>query len=254
MTIKPITEEIVRDMVQSGVIFGHKKLKTHPKMKRFVSGTKNELELLNPASSWESLGTALAFLEEVAAKGGTILFTGTTAPAKKKVESFAKEFSYPYVVTRWLGGTLTNFSAIRGRALHYENLKEKKEKGAFEKYTKKEQHDFSEEIGRLSRFFEGLSLLKKVPEAIFVVDAKAHETAIREAKKLGIPVVAVIDTNDDPSKIDYPILASDHGVKSVEWVMQKVGEALNRGKAPAREKAAAIPAALEKEDKKASIL
>lgn len=238
MPTKPISEEIARDMIQSGVIFGHKRSKTHPKMKRFVSGTKNEIELMNPAASWETLGDALAFLEEVAAKGGIVLFAATTAPAKRTIEAFAKEFSFPYVVTRWLGGTLTNFSVIKKRILHYENLKDKKAKGALEKYTKKEQHDFAEEIGKLSKFFDGLSLLKQLPQAVFVVDAEAHDTAVREAKKLGIPVVAIVDTNDDPSKIDHPILASDHSVKSVQWVMQKVGEALSRGKTAAKAAAA----------------
>lgn len=238
MATKTISEEIARDMIQSGVIFGHKKSKTHPKMKRFISGTKNEIELLNPAASWESLEATMAFLEEIASKGGMVLFAATTPPAKKIIQSFAKEFSYPYVITRWLGGTLTNFSVIKGRILHYENLKDKKEKGAFEKYTKKEQHDFGEEIGKLSRFFDGFSSLKKLPDAVFLVDPEAHDTAVREAKKLSIPVIAIIDTNDDPSKIDYPIFASDHGVKSIEWVMAKLGDAIRRGKTLGAAKAA----------------
>jgi len=248
MTTKIISEEIARDMIQSGVIFGHKKSKTHPKMKRFISGTKNEIELLNPATSWESLDTAMTFLEEVVSKGGVVLFAATTPPAKKIIETFAKEFSFPYVVTRWLGGTLTNFSVIKTRILHYENLKEKKEKGAFDKYTKKEQHDFAEEIGKLSRFFVGFSFLKKLPEAVFLVDPEAHDTAVREAKKLSIPVVAIIDTNDDPSKIDYPIFASDHSVKSIEWVMAKVGDAIRRGKTVVREKAAVAAAPAPSEE------
>jgi len=231
--MQTLNEGIVRDMVQNGVILGHKKSKTHPKMRPYIGGTKNEIELLDPTATWESVDRAKTFLEETLKKGGIVLFAATNPGAKKLVREFAEALKSPYVVNRWLGGTLTNFSVIKGRIAYYEGLKEKRAKGELEKYTKKEQRMFAEEIGKMSQVFDGLSPLKKVPEALFVVDAAAHETAIREARKVKIPIVAILDTNDDPSKVDYPIFASDRTIKSIEWVLKNVGETLKQSQAAA---------------------
>lgn len=241
-----LNEEIVRTMVQNGVVLGHKKSKTHPKMRPYVGGTKNEIELLSPEATWESLDRAKTFLEETARKGGVVLFAATNPGAKKLVREFAESLGFPYVVNRWLGGTLTNFPVIKGRIAHYQGLKEKKAKGELEKYTKKEQRMFAEEIGKMARVFDGLSPLTKLPEALFVVDAAAHETAVREARKLKLPIVAILDTNDDPSQVDYPIFASDRTVKSIQWVLENVAGSLTQGRAAA---AAARDAGSEDEKK-----
>lgn len=219
-----INETIIKEMVREGVVFGHKRSKTHPKMRQFITGTKNEIELLNPESSYESLLKAATFLKEKKAQGGLFLLIGTRPAAKKMILSFAGMFGFPYVISRWLGGTITNFSVIHKRIAYYEELQEKKAKGDLEKYTKKEQRGFIEQIQKMRENFDGLKPLTRKPDVLFFVDANAHETAIREARKAGVPTVGIIDTNDDPSAIDYPIIANDHSAKSVEWVVNFIVE------------------------------
>jgi small subunit ribosomal protein S2 len=226
MTRITIQEEIIKEMIRNGVVLGHKKSKTHPKMKQFIIGNKNELELLNPTMGWESIEKAIEVMKEKLSQGGTMLLVGTKPAAKVVIKQFADEMGYPFVISRWLGGTLTNFPVIKARIVHYEGLKDKQAKGAFAKYTKKEQLSFVKEIAKMSETFEGLLKLKKLPELVFVVDGEAHLTAIREARRLRIPIVAIIDTNDNPSLVDYPIVANDHSRKSIEWVVEKVKESI----------------------------
>ncbi len=221
-----IDESTVKEMVREGVLFGHKRSKTHPKMKTHVGGTKNEIELLNPESVFESLTRAVEFLKEKKAAGGIFLLVGTRPAAKSEIKAFAEELKFPYVISRWLGGTITNFPIIRKRVVYYEELEEKEKKGGFEKYTKKEQRKFAEEIQKMSGNFEGLRPLLKTPDILFFVDANAHNTAIREARKAGVPTVGIIDTNDDPSEVDYPIFANDHSAKSVAWIIGRIRESL----------------------------
>lgn len=221
-----VNDSIVKEMVHEGVLFGHKRSKTHPKMRPHIGGTKNEIELLNPESVEESISRAIAFLKEKKLAGGIFLLVGTKPSAKSQILEFAKEMHFPFVTNRWLGGTVTNFPMIQKRIMYYEDLKEKQAKGGFDKYTKKEQRKFAEQIQKMRGNFEGLTELKKTPEVVFFVDANAHETAIREARKAGVPTVGILDTNDDPTLIDYPIFANDHSVKSVEWVMGRIKEAL----------------------------
>lgn len=230
MTKNTISEDVVREMVQTGMIFGHKKSKTHPNMKPHISGNRNEVELINPASSWESLENAIEFIKNTIGDSGLMLLVGTNSSAKSVIEGFAKEFNFPYVTSRWLGGTLTNFSVIRSRVSYYEGLKEKKSRGDFAKYTKKEQHKFNEEIKKMSGFFEGLIPFVKLPDILFVVDIEEHNTSVREAKRLSIPVVAIVDTDDDPSLISHPIFASDHSRQGIAWIVEKISEAIRAAK------------------------
>lgn len=219
-------ESFVKEIVREGIIFGHKRSKTHPKMKPYISGTKNEIELLNPESCIETLEKAAKFLKEKKAAGAVFLLVGTKPAAKSAIQEFAAAFSFPYVTARWLGGTITNYGMIGKRIAYYEDLKDKQARGGFDKYTKKEQRGFVEQIGKMRENFEGLRPLKKVPDVLVFVDGNESEIAIREAKRMNIPVVGIIDTNDDPSGIDFPILANDHSVKSVTWVFQYLRDAI----------------------------
>ncbi|MDI6820624.1 MAG: 30S ribosomal protein S2 [Patescibacteria group bacterium] len=223
-----LTNEIVTEMAQSGVIFGHKKSRTHPRMKPFIGGIRNEIELIDPQATFDSLNKAIGFLKEKVKAGGLVLAVGTQAAAKDGVKEFASEFKFPYVIKRWLGGTMTNFKVITDRLKYYEDLRSKKERGELVKYTKKEQLEFSKEISKLSESFDGLANLKKIPDALFVVDIQVHETAVREAKKINIPVVAILDTDDNPDLVKYPIFANDHTKMSIEWVMKKVKSELRK--------------------------
>jgi len=219
-------EEITKTMVQKGIVFGHKKSKTHPKMRQHVVGNRNEIELMNPESSWESVASAAAFLREKAKEGFLMLLVGTKPAAKAVIIKTAEEFNFPYVVSRWLGGTITNFSVIKKRIDYYLRLQGKIEKGELEKYTKKEQYKMKEEAKKLSGFFDGLCGMKRVPDALFVIDPETHKTAVREAKKLNIPVIAIMDTNDDPSFVDVPIIANDHSRESIDWVIEELKKSL----------------------------
>ena len=223
-----ISEELIKEMANLGVIFGHKKSKTHPRMRPYIGASRNEIELLDPQATLAGLAKAIEFLKEKVKSGGLVVVVGALPAAREAVKTFAEKFNFPYVTTRWLGGTLTNFKIINQRLVYYQDLKAKKESGELGKYTKKEQLKFNEQIKKLAEFFDGLINLKRVPDALFVVDINEHDTAVREARRLKIPIVAIIDNDDDPELVDYPIFASDHAKSSIEWVMAKVKEGVEK--------------------------
>ena len=224
MSETTLNEKLVLEMAETGVIYGHKKSKTHPKMKPYISLTRNEIELFKPEAVVESLEKAKKIIKELLAKKSLVLAIGTGPAAKETIKGFAETHNFPYVVNRWLGGTLTNFPIIRERINYYLNLKSQKEKGGLSKYTKKEQVLFNKELTKLSLNLDGLVKLDRLPDAIFVVDPHLHSTAVREAKKLHIAVIAIIDNNDDPEPIDYPIIANDRSRSSIQWVLAKITE------------------------------
>ncbi len=217
-----LTEELALEMAQTGVLYGHARSKTHPRMKPYIGGQRNEMELLAPQATVDSMNRAETFLKKEIGEGKMGIFVGTLPSAQEAIKQWARELKMPYVVTRWLGGTITNFSVIHARLMYYEGLKSKKEKGEFVRYTKKEQLKFNEEIQKLSKLFDGLSLLGRVPSFVFVADIETHMTAVREAQRLSIPIVAIMDSDDDPKGIDYPIFANDHAKASVDWVIEKL--------------------------------
>lgn len=221
-----INNEILGEMAKAGVMYGHKKTKTHPKMKPFLGGRKNEIELLDPESTLKTLSTAVEFLKDKKKNGGLVLCVGTKPAQKQAIQIFAEQFNFPYVVVRWLGGTLTNFKVIRERFLYYYNLKSKLEKGELAKYTKKEQLDFSNQVKKMSQFFDGLTNLTRIPDALLIIDIEEHDTAVREAKRIGAPIVALVDSNDNPETVDFPIIANDHAKLSIDWILQKISEDL----------------------------
>ncbi len=212
--------DAVLEMVKAGVLFGHKKTKTHPRMKPYIGGRRNEIELLDPEVTEKSLNIAAEFLKQIVKGNGLILFVGTRPAAKTSIQSFADAFKAPFVTFRWLGGILTNFKILNQRSVYYQDLKAKHEKGELSKYTKKEQLDFAKEVSKLSRIFNGLQPLTRLPDALFIIDIEEHATAVREAQRMHIPVVALIDTNDDPLGVEYPIFANDHTKASIEWVIE----------------------------------
>ncbi len=212
-------QDKIVEMAQSGIFYGHKKTKTHPQMKGFIGGRRNEIELLDPEAMVQSFNKAVEFLRGKLQSGGLVLFVATQPAAKEPVRAMAEEWKMPFVDFRWLGGTLTNFGIMRKRIDYCESLKSKKESGELAKYTKKEQIQFSKEIGKLSRNFDGIKNLTRLPDVVFLVDTVLHKTAVQEANKLNIPVVAVMDTDDNPNLIRYPILANDHARASVTFVL-----------------------------------
>ncbi len=224
-----LNETVIAEMAKVGVMYGHKKSKTHPRMKPYIVGNRNEIELIDPEATLLGLEKAIEFLKEKIQKNGIILVVGSAPAARETVLSFAGTFNLPYVVNRWLGGTLTNFQAIEKRVQYYQGLRVKQERGELSKYTKKEQSKFNEEIGKMSESFDGLLKLNRLPDAILVVDIAAHETAVREGKKLKIPIVAILDTDDNLDLVEYPILANDHAKMSIEWIFAKLQEGIKAG-------------------------
>jgi len=221
-----LTEDLAKEMAENGVIFGHKKTKTNPKIKPYISLSRQEIEIFEPTIIWESLQRAKEFIKEKIKNGEKILFVATTSGAKKPISEWAKELQMPYVINRWLGGTLTNFKVISNRLKYYLDLKAKQEKGELTKYSKKEQIIFNKQIQKMAINFEGLENFTELPQAIFIVDPYSHQTALREAKRLKLPIIAILDNDDDPSLIDYPIVANDHAPKSLNWLIEKIKEGL----------------------------
>lgn len=221
-----VNPEVVKEMMEAGLWYGRKKNRTHPRMKQFIFTTRNGIEIIDLAKTLVALDAAINFLKEKAAKGEQILFVATQPAAKKKLEEIAKKLNYPFVTNRWLGGTLTNFATISKRVDHFKKLKADQASGEFEKYTKKERLNFGKEIERLKTFFSGVETMNKLPGAVFVVNAKIHSTAVREANKMKIPVVAIISTDIDPDFVAYPIPANDSSPKSIEWILSRLEKAL----------------------------
>lgn len=221
-------EELMTSMLKAGVHFGHGKAKWHPKMAPYIFGVRNNIHIIDLEKTIEKLDEALVFMKDIVKKDGKILFVGNKKQAAQIVEEAAKKCGMPYVANRWIGGTFTNFKEIIGRVNYLLDLENRKASGDLKKYTKKEQLDFDKEIVKLNKLFGGIKEMKKMPEAIFVVDAKEEKLAIAEAKTMNIPVVALCDTNYNPNEVDYAIPANDDAASSiaimVDAVTAEIGE------------------------------
>lgn len=219
------------DMLQAGVHFGHQTSKWHPKMKKFIFGSRQGIHIINLEETQKSLDNALNFAKKVTMRGGVILFVGTKKQASSIVEKAALGCQMPYVNQRWLGGTLTNFASIASQIRKYKDLKRKQEKGELAKYTKFEQLKISEQIKLLETKVGGMQELNRIPDAVFILDVKKDKTALSEATKRGVKIIAVCDSNVDPSEIDYPIPANDDAMKAIEMIANLMSAAVNEGRA-----------------------
>lgn len=226
------------ELLKAGAHFGHRASKWHPKMEEFIFGTRNDVHIVDLEKTVAKLATACDFVRETVAKGGVVLFVGTKTQAQEIVRQNATDAGMPYVTNRWLGGTLTNFSVIRGRVRHFIDLKTKQASGELQKYTKREQLLFTREIEDLDTKFGGIETLERPPNAVFIIDIRNEKTALAEAKRLKIPVVAVCDTNVNPSDVTYCIPGNDDAVKSIEIFSRTIAEAVKEGKALAAKRAA----------------
>jgi small subunit ribosomal protein S2 len=220
----------MRAMLKAGVHFGHQKSRKNPKMREYIFGTKNGINIINLEKSVEKLKEAGEFIEKTITEGGEILFVGTKKQAKKLVESAAKRCGMPYVIERWLGGIFTNYRNISGRTKYLRDGQEKMKKGEYSKYTKFEQMKISEELEKLELKMGGIKNMTKLPAAIFSTSVMEDGLAIREACKKNIPVIALVDTNVDPSSIDYPIPANEDAVSSLRLMLAYVCQAVLTGK------------------------
>lgn len=215
-------ENLLTEMMQAGIHYGRKKSKTNPKMKPYIFMTRNDIELIDLNFTLTALDKAIEFLKSVKKNGGIILAVATQAAAQNSIKNFIEKFNCPYVIHRWLGGTLTNFKVIRGRLEYFQHLKEDKETGQLDKYTKKERLKISQNLDKMNLVFGGLTNLTSLPSALVTININLHSTAVREAKRLKIPVVAVINTDANPLEIDYPIPANDNAKSSIDWIFNKI--------------------------------
>jgi len=220
----------LEELLQAGAHFGHQKSRWHPKMGRFIFGARQGVHIIDLEETQKQLESTLKYVSEVASKGGKILFLGTKRQAQAIVKAKAIECGMPYVTERWLGGTITNFNEIKNLIKKYNDLIDQQEKGELKKYTKKEQLMFSREIIRMAKFIEGVKDLKKIPDAIMIFDIRRDKTAKLEANTVGVPVIAVCDTNVNPSGVEHIIPANDDAVKSIELIASLVSEAVLEGK------------------------
>lgn len=218
------------DMLKSGLHFGHKTAKWHPKMAPFIFGSKNDIHIIDLEKTKEKLEASGKIVKDLAAQGKVILFVGTKRQVKPLIEQYAKACGMPYVTERWLGGLLTNFENVSMLPKKLVRLKEQKEKGELSKYTKKEQLEFDREIAKLSRFVGGIESLSKMPDIMFVVDIAEEKTAIREAKSTNTPVMALVDSNTNPDNVTYPIPGNDDATKGIEFILQYISAAITEGK------------------------
>ena len=220
------------DMLKAGVHFGHKKSKKHPKMDDYVFGIRNGISIIDLSKTKNKLSEASDFVKKTSTNGGTILFVGTKRQASKIVEAAAKRCDMPYVSERWLGGTFTNFDKILIGRKRLESLIEQKESGELQKkYTKKEIGEISREMKRLEIKFGGIKKMNKIPEAVFIVDIQEEETALLESIAKNVPVIAITDTNTNPSKIEFPIPANDDAIRSIELITNIIADAVIEGRA-----------------------
>ncbi len=222
---------LLEAMARAGVVYGRKKSKTHPRMRPYIFTTRNGIEMFDLTQTWAALERAGAFLQTVVAKSGMILIVGTAPAAKEFVAALAAKFKLPYVVERWLGGTLTNFKTISERLQYYLKLRADRDAGRLEKYTKKERIEFDKEIKRLTTLFGGLEGMTALPQALLIVGASKHATAVREARRMKIPIVALMSTDMNPELIDYPIPGNDNARSSIAWVLGEIEKYLEKGKA-----------------------
>lgn len=218
------------EMMKAGVHFGHQQSKRHPKMAPYIFGVRNGVHIIDLEKTAANLQTALDFITRVAANGGKIVFIGTKYQAQEVVKKYAQECQMPFIVNRWLGGTLTNFSVVIKLVKKLKDLRARKDSGEWkEKYTKKEQQRLNKELTRLEEIVGGLENLDKLPAAVFILDLKKEKTAVREAKKKGVPIIGLGDTNINPTGVNYLIPANDDGVKSIELITCLVAEAVKEG-------------------------
>ncbi len=217
------------DMLKAGVHFGHTNSKWHPNMEPYIYTSKQNVHIIDLETTLKQLEKAVKAVQELTAAGKTVLFVGTKQQAASIIEKYAKECDMPYVTTRWLGGLLTNYKVVSGVPKKLTKLKKDRESGELKKYTKKEQLEFDREIERLESLVGGIESLNKVPDALFVVDVKYEKTAVREALQMNVPIIALCDTNVDPSTVEYPIPANDDAVKSIELVVSFISDAAQQG-------------------------
>jgi small subunit ribosomal protein S2 len=220
----------MRELLESGVHFGHQTRRWDPKMRRFIFGERGGIYIIDLEQTLQLLEEAAAFTRNLGERGGTVLFVGTKKQAQDSIEEHAKRVGMPYVNHRWLGGLLTNWRTISGRIDRLHELRRLKDEGQLDLLPPKERISMLAELERLESHLGGVADMKRQPEAMLVVDLRKEAIAVREARRLGLPVVALVDTNCDPDEADYVVPGNDDAIKSCDLVIRTIADAIEAGK------------------------
>ncbi len=220
----------LKQLLEAGAHFGHQTGRWHPRMKSYIFTKRNGIHIIDLEQTAALLDKACEFVRQVAADGGTILFVGTKRQAQESVEQEAKRCEMYYVNQRWLGGTLTNFATIQARIDHLVQLEDQKSRGEFNRLPKKEAFKLEEKILRFNRQMGGFKEMTELPTTLFIVDPTKDQIALAEAKRMGMPVVAMVDTNCSPANIDYPIPSNDDAIRAINLVCTKIADSIIEGK------------------------
>jgi small subunit ribosomal protein S2 len=219
----------MKALLEAGVHFGHQTRRWNPKMRKFIFSERNGIHIIDLQQTADRLEAACEFVRDLVANGGTILFVGTKRQAQETIESEAKRCGMPYVTTRWLGGTLTNFSTIQGRIDYLVRTEDAKARGEMDYLAKKERLKQEEELARLNRYLGGIKAMTALPGAIFVVDTTKEDIAVAEAVRMGTPIVALVDTNCNPDVIDYPIPSNDDAIRAIKLITARMADVVLEG-------------------------
>ncbi len=224
-----------RELLEAGVHFGHQTRRWNPKMSRFLYGERSGIYIIDLEKSLFGLEEAYAFVRDIGRRGGVVLFIGTKKQAQETIIEHASRAGMPHVTHRWLGGMLTNFTTIRQRLMRLRELREMDRSGAMDYLPKKEAIRLRHEQEKLERNLGGIQDLERLPDAVFVIDTKKEHIAVGEARKLGIPVIAIVDTNCDPDEVDYVIPGNDDAIRAVNLVTRVIADALTEGRGIAKD-------------------
>ena len=226
-----MTTVTIKELLEAGVHFGHQTKRWNPKMKKYLFGERNGIYIIDLQKTVKKFQEAAEFVSRVAAEGLPVVFVGTKKQAAEVIEEEAKRCEQFFVTRRWLGGTLTNFQTIRKSVNRLRQIEESEAKGEIERLTKKEAMKLLRERQKLEHALEGIKGMDRLPGAIFVIDTKKERIAVCEARRLGIPVVAVVDTNCDPEEIDYPIPGNDDAIRAIRLMAARMADAIQEGRA-----------------------
>jgi small subunit ribosomal protein S2 len=220
----------MKELLEAGVHFGHQTKRWNPKMQKYIFGERNGIYIIDLQKTLKKFREAYAFVRDLAARGGNVLFVGTKKQAQDTVFEEATRCGMFYVNQRWLGGTLTNFQTIRKSIARLKKLEEMKETGEMERLPKKEALILDREREKLEKALVGIKAMEQLPSAVFIIDPRKEKIAVAEARRVGIPIVAIVDTNCDPTGIDYPIPGNDDAIRAVRLVTSRIADAILEGR------------------------
>ncbi len=232
----------MKELLEAGVHFGHQTKRWNPKMAKYIFGERNGIYIIDLQKTLKKFRDAYVFAGDVAANGGSILFVGTKKQAQETIADEATRSGMFYVNQRWLGGTLTNFATIRKSINHLKRLEEMRETGDFERLPKKEALGLDRERAKLEKALYGIKQLDRLPAAVYIIDPRKERIAVAEAQKLAIPIIAIVDTNCDPTGIDYPIPGNDDAIRAIRLITSRIADAVIEGRGVVSKMTAEEPA------------